>query len=188
MQLFFDFLPVLAFFTAYKLGGIYVATSTLMAAMVLLCAVTWLRQRKIGGILLTSTILALVAGSATLILHNPTFVKWKLTALDWLFALVFLLAPYFIKQTLVERLMGASIKLSASHWRTLNWMWIAFFVFTGGLNVYVLSHYDEATWVKFKMFGTLGLTIVFVILQAIWLATKMPKEDTLPSESPPTND
>ena len=176
MQLFLDFLPVVAFFVAYQIGGIYVATGTLMVAMVLLCAITWLRTRKVGGMLLASTILALVAGGVTIALHNPTFVKWKLTLLDGLFALAFFVAPYVSDRTLVERVMGASIKLEPRQWRVLNWMWIGFFVFTASLNVYVLYNFSEAAWVKFKFYGTMGLTLVFVVLQAIWLANKLPKE------------
>jgi intracellular septation protein len=176
MQLLFDFLPVLAFFVAYKLGGIYVATAVIMITMVLQSALQWLQKRKVNPMLLLSTLLVLVFGSITLLVHDKVFIQWKLTVLDWLFALAFLLAPYFGGQTLVQRLMGAQIKLPAAHWRTLNWMWIIFFTFIGALNVYVIYHYDEATWVNFKLFGTTALTIVFVILQGIWLANKMPKD------------
>lgn len=176
MQLFLDFLPVIAFFVAYKLGGIYLATKVLMAAMVFLCAVTWLRVRKISGMLLTSTALALVAGGITLALHNPMFVKWKLTLLDGVFALAFFMAPYLSDKTLVERIMGATITLQPGQWRILNWMWIGFFILTASINVCVLYNFSEAAWVNFKLYGTLGLTLVFVILQALWLADKMPKE------------
>ncbi|HVY22096.1 MAG TPA: septation protein A [Steroidobacteraceae bacterium] len=176
MQLILDFLPVIAFFVAYKLGGIYLATKTLMAAMPLLCLVTWLRTRKISGMLLTSTVLALAAGGVTLALHDPMFVKWKLTLLDGIFALAFLVAPYLGGKTLVERVMGSNITLEPRQWRILNWMWVGFFLFTASINVYVLYHFSEAAWVNFKLYGTLGLTLVFVVMQAFWLADKLPKE------------
>lgn len=176
MQMLFDFLPVLAFFVAYKLGGIYVATAVIMAAMVLQAAVQWFRQGKVSTMLLLSTALVLVFGSVTLLVHDKAFIQWKLTVLDWLFALGFLLAPYFGGQTLVQRLMGSQLSLPERHWRTLNWMWIVFFTAMGALNVYVIYHYDEATWVNFKLFGTTGLTVVFVVIQGIWLAGKLPKD------------
>lgn len=185
MQLLFDFLPVLAFFIAYKLADIYVATAILMVAMVLQAALQWLRQRKVSPMLLLSTILVLVFGGVTLLIHDKAFIQWKLTILDWLFAVGFLLAPYFGGQTLVQRLMGSQITLSEQHWRTLNWMWIVFFTVTGALNVYVIHHYDEATWVNFKLFGTSGLAIVFVIIQGVWLSGKLPEDeptDTKPGE------
>ena len=177
MQLLLDFLPVLAFFIAYKTGGIYVATAIIMAAMTIQCAVIWFIKRKVSTMLLVSTALVLVFGSVTLLVHDPVFIKWKMTVLDWLFALAFVLAPRFGGQTLVQRLMGAQVTLPEQHWVTLNLMWIVFFILMGGLNVYVLYHYDEATWVNFKLFGTMGLTIVFVIIQGIWLSGKMPKDD-----------
>ncbi len=176
MQLLFDFLPILIFFIAYKLGGIYVATAAIMVAMVVQVSVQWLRHRKVSPMMLLSLLLVLIFGGVTLLVHDKAFIQWKLTVLDWLFALGFFLAPYFGGQTLVQRLMGAQINLPDQHWRTLNWMWIIFFAFTGALNVYVIYHYDEATWVNFKMFGTTGLTLVFVVIQGFWLAGKMPKD------------
>lgn len=184
MQLLFDFLPILVFFVAYKLGGIYVATAAIMVAMSLQAAVQWIRHRKISSMMLLSTVLVLIFGSVTLLVHDKAFIQWKLTVLDWLFALGFLLAPYFGGQTLVQRLMDGQISLPEQHWRTLNWMWISFFVLMGGLNVYVIYHYDEATWVNFKMFGTTGMTLVFVLLQGLWLAGKLPKEGEPDSEQP----
>ncbi len=177
MQLFFDFLPLLAFFAAYKLGGMYAATGALMVAMVLLCGLTWLRQRKVGNMMLISTVLALVLGGITLLVRDKAFIQWKLTILDWLFAAGFLLAPRFLGgQTIVQKMMGAQLTLPEHQWRTLNWMWIGFFILVGALNVYVMRNFDEATWVNFKMFGTTGLTLAFVVVQGIWLAGKLPKD------------
>lgn len=174
MQLFLDFLPVLAFFIAYKVAGIYTATATLMVAMVLLCLISWLRTRKVSNMMLISTLLAVVLGAATLLMHDSSFVKWKLTVLDWLFALAFWLAPRFLNgQTIVQKMLGEQVALSEAHWKQLNWMWIGFFALVGGINVYVLKQFDEATWVNFKLFGTLGLTLVFVVAQGIWMANKV---------------
>jgi intracellular septation protein len=176
MQLFFDFLPVVAFLVAYKLGGIYTATGTLMIAMVALCGITWIRTRKVSGLMLTGTAIALVAGTLTLVLRNPDFIKWKLTLLDGAFAIAFLVAPYVSGKTLVERVMGSNITLKASQWRTLNMMWVAFFLFIAVLNLYVMYHFSEAAWVNFKAYGTIGLTLVFVVIQALWMANKIPRE------------
>jgi len=176
MQLLFDFLPVLAFFIAYKLGGIYVATATIMVAMVVQALVQWFRQDKLSPMMLLSTVLVLIFGGITLLIRDKAFIQWKPTVLNWLFAMGFLLAPYFGGQTLVQRLMGAQITLEPRFWRMLNWMWVSFFTLMGALNIYVLYQFDEATWVNFKVFGMLGLTVLFVILQGLWLAGKLPKE------------
>lgn len=186
MQLLLDFLPVIAFFVAYKLGDIYVATAALMIAMVLLCAVTWLRTRKVSTMMLISTVLALALGALTLLLRDNRFVQWKLTVVEWLFALGFLLAPRFMQgQTVVQKMMGEQIRLEDSQWRSLNWMWIGFFVLVGSVNLYVMYRFDEAAWVNFKMYGTLGMTAIFMILQGVWLARKMPKDRNDPAKPEP---
>jgi intracellular septation protein len=188
MQLLLDFLPIIAFFVAYKLGDIYVATAVLMIAMVLLCGVSWLRTRKVSNMMLISTALALVFGTLTLLLRDNRFVQWKLTIVEWLFAIGFLLAPRFLQgQTVVQKMMGEQVKLEASQWRSLNWMWICFFLLVGGLNLYVMYQFDEATWVNFKMYGTLGMTLAFVILQGVWLAGKLPKESEPAKPTEPQN-
>ena len=135
--------------------------------------------------LLLSTALVLVFGSVTLLVHDKVFIQWKMTVLDWLFALAFAIAPYFGGQTLVQRLMGDKVTLASQQWHTLNRMWIGYFTVMGAINVYVLYNFDEATWVNFKMFGTLGLTLAFVVIQGLWLSTKLSKHDT---ETPPTSD
>lgn len=177
MQLLFEFLPVVAFFVAYKLADIYVATAVIMAAMVIQSGVQWFRQGKVTPMVLLSTVLVLVFGTVTLLVRDKAFIQWKLTILDWLFAVAFVLAPYFGGQTLVQRLMGSQLTLTAAQWRTLNWMWIVFFTFMGAVNVYVIYNHDEATWVNFKLFGTIGLTVLFVIIQGLWLSRKLPTDE-----------
>jgi intracellular septation protein len=149
-----------------------------MVVLPLMCIATWVRTRKVGTMLLISTGLALLLGGATLALHDSSFIKLKMTIVDWLFALGFLLAPRFLQgKTIVERMMGEQITLTHEQWRQLNWMWIVFFVFVGTLNLYVLKNYSEAIWNNFR-FASFGLTLLFVICQGFWLAAKMPEEVT----------
>lgn len=176
MQLFFDFLPVFAFFVAYKVGGIYVATATIIVAVLIQAALQWRKQRKLSPMMLTSTVLVLIFGGITLLVHDKAFIQWKPTVLDWLFAAAFLASQFIGDQPLVQKLMGGQVQLAPSLWRTLNLMWVIFFGVMGALNIYVVYHFSEAVWVNFKLFGMLGLTLVFVLLQGIWLAGKMPKE------------
>jgi intracellular septation protein len=178
MQLFFDFLPVLAFFVAYKLGGIYVATGTIIVAVLIQAAVQWHKHRKLSPMMLTSTVLVLIFGGITLLVRDKTFIQWKPTVLDWLFATAFLASQFVGDQPLVQKLMGSQVTLEPARWRALNLMWVAFFALMGAANIYVLYHFDESTWVNFKVFGMLGLTLVFVVLQGIWLASKLPKDGT----------
>jgi len=184
MKLFFDFLPIVLFFIAYKFGGgiytwdgqeydikgIYVATAVMIVATVLQTSFNWFLHRKIEKSHLITLVLVLVLGGATLWLQNPDFIKWKPTAVNWLFALAFLGAHIFTDKSLLERMMAEHIQLPTAIWFRLNIAWVLFFILSGVANLYVAFNFDEATWVNFKLFGLLGITIVFIIAQSIYLA------------------
>jgi len=183
MQLLFDFLPVIAFFVAYKLANIYVATFVIIIATVLQVSIHWLRTRRVNPMHLVSAGLVLVFGGLTLLIRDAVFIMWKPTVVNWLFAAAFLLSllPRFGGRPLVQRLMTATeaeFNLSAALWRRLNWMWIAFFVVMGAVNIAVFHYFDEATWVNFKLFGMLGLTLAFVVAQGIWIASQVRQDGT----------
>ncbi len=170
MQILFEFVPIFAFFIAYKFGGIFVATATLIAAVIVQTTVQWVQHRKISPMMMISAILVLVFGGITLLLKDKTFIQWKPTVLYWLFAVAFIASRFIGEKPIIERLLGENIALERSLWTTLNTAWAIFFVFLGCVNLYVAYHYDEATWVNFKLFGVLGVTILFVIIQAVYLS------------------
>jgi intracellular septation protein len=118
--------------------------------------------------------LVLLLGSATLFYRNATFLYWKPTVLNWAIAAVFLGSQWIGDKTIVQRMLGSAAELSRTQWNRLNQIWISFFVVVGGINLFVAYNFSEAFWVKFKLFGMLGLTVAFVIVQSIWLtaATK----------------
>ena len=122
--------------------------------------------------------LFLVFGGATLFLKDPLFIKWKPTAINWLFGLAFLGSQFIGEKPLVQRMMGQAVKLSSAIiWRNLNLAWVGFFAVSGLLNIYVAFNYSEETWVNFKLFGLLGLTIVFIIAQAVYLSKYIVAEE-----------
>jgi len=172
MQLFLDLLPVVAFFIAYKLAGIYVATGVLIVGVLLQTLVSWIRHRKVSPMLLTSAVLVLIFGGLTLLVHDAVFIKWKPTIVNWLFAAAFLVSSFWRGPTLVQRMMGEHVTLEPSLWSRLNFMWVGFFAVCGALNLYVAFHYSESTWVNFKLFGLFGLTLVFALLQGVWITRK----------------
>ncbi|MEO0421018.1 MAG: septation protein A [Pseudomonadota bacterium] len=173
-----DFLPIVVFFLGYVLpgGDIYRATTALMIAMPVQLLVGYAMTRSISRMHLISTALVLVLGTATLVLKNDLFIKWKPTVIDWLFAAVFLGSQLFTGKSLIERAAGDAIELPDAIWRQLNTAWVVFFVVLGGLNLLVVYNFSEATWVNFKLFGTLGLTLVFMVLQGLWLQRHLPQE------------
>jgi intracellular septation protein len=177
MQLLFDFFPVIAFFVAYKLADIYVATGVIIAAVIIQVALQWFRHRKVSPMTLISGALVLIFGTITLLVHDKTFIQWKPTVLNWLFGAGFLVSQFFGEQPVIQRLMGANLTLERPVWIKLNLMWVAFFFVMGALNLYVAFSFEESTWVNFKLFGMLGLTMVFALLQGVWLSSKMPADE-----------
>ena len=170
MKLLFDFFPILLFFIAYKLEGIYVATAVAIVASFIQVGFYWLRHRRFERMHLVSLGLIAVLGGATLAFQDKTFIQWKPTVLNWLFALVFLGSQFIGSKSLVERMMGHTVQATRGVWLRLNLSWVLFFVFMGAANLYVAFNYDEETWVNFKLFGMMGLTFLFVIAQAFFLA------------------
>lgn len=183
MQLFVDYLPILIFFGTYFYKDIYFATAVLMIVMPVVLVVQWLITRQANKIYLASTALVLVLGAATLALRNPQFLYWKPTVLNWVIALVFLGSQYIGAKPIVQRMMESAAELTAGQWRRLNTIWVFFFIVVGSLNLYVAYAFSEPTWVKFKLFGMLGLTLIFVIVQTIWLSLTMNKNDTAKQDS-----
>jgi len=169
MKMLFDFLPVLLFFIVYKTYDIYAATAVLIAAS----AVQTLGHRIMKGSFEKTHVItfALVAvfGGLTLFLQDELFIKWKPTAINWLFALVFVGSHFIGKKTIIERMMGGNITLPSLVWAKLNIAWALFFVFLGALNIYVAFEFDTDTWVNFKMFGLMGLTFAFIVAQSLYL-------------------
>jgi intracellular septation protein len=176
MQALIDFLPVVAFVVAYWLTGFQTAVLVIMVAMVLQVAVTWVLTRTVSRMTLFSAALVVGLGGISLLLKNDLVFKWKPTILNWVFALVFLGSQFIGERPVVQRLMQSMTKdeidLPPRDWRTLNLMWVAFFLASGAANLYVAYNFPEHVWVNFKLFGLLGLTFVFVLLQAAWLSRR----------------
>lgn len=175
MKFFIDFFPVLAFFIAFYIPSdreqaIFVATGVAIIASAIQIAGIWLMQRRVEKMHVATFLLILVLGGATLLLEDKTFIKWKPTAVNWLFALVFLVSQFVGDKPLVQRMMEQAVRLPRVVWQRLNLSWVAFFAVMGLANLYVAFNFSDEIWVNFKMWGILGLTFVFVIVQSIFLA------------------
>ncbi len=169
MKVLFEFFPILIFFVAYKVYDIYVATATAIAAAVVQVLVSRLRNGRWEKVQLLTLALIAVFGGATLLLQDEVYIKWKPTVLNGLFALAFLGSQFIGDKNFAERMMGKQIQLEAALWTRINLSWVGFFVFCGLANWFVMRHYDTATWVNFKLFGLLGLTLAFIIAQSLYL-------------------
>lgn len=170
MKFLFDLLPVILFFIAFKVYGIFVATAVAIIASVLQVAYVYFKYKKVEKTHLITLALIVILGGLTLILHDETFIKWKPTIVNWGFALAFLGSHFIGKKPIIQRMMDNAIKLPNPIWTKLSFLWIIFFIFSGLINIYVAFNYDTDTWVNFKLFGLMGLTLVFIVAQGFYIS------------------
>jgi intracellular septation protein len=176
MKFLFDLFPVIVFFAAFKLADIYVATATAIVATFLQVGWLKLRRRPVEPMLWASLGLIVVFGGATLFLRDETFIKWKPTVLYWLFGVVLLASELIFRRNLIRTMLGKQVQLPDPVWTKLNWSWVGFFAFMGALNLYVAFNFPTDLWVNFKLFGGMGLMLLFVIAQALFLARYMEED------------
>jgi len=170
MKFLFDLLPVIVFFAAFKLADIYVATGTAIAATFMQVVWLKLRRKPVEPMLWASLGLIVVFGGATLLLRDETFIKWKPTVLYWLFGVVLAGSALLFRKNLVRSMMAHQVDLPEEIWGKLQASWIGFFTFMGALNLYVAYNYSTDAWVNFKLFGGIGLMLLFVLGQALVLS------------------
>ena len=172
MKFLFDLLPVVLFFVAFKLADIYVATAVAIGTTVMQVAWLKLRGRRVPGMLWASFAIIVVFGGATLLLQDETFIKWKPTVLYALFGTVLAVGKLAFRRDLIAGLLR-DVSLPAPVWSTVTWSWVAFFAAMAVANWYVAFHFTTETWVNFKVWGGIGLFLVFALAQGVVLARYM---------------
>ena len=206
MKILFDFLPIALFFGMFKYaegqkewaaetatqwlgfmvsGGVVgpaeapVLLATVVVIIATLAQIIWLKVRgkKIDTMLWVSLALVTVLGGATIYFHSESFIKWKPTVLYWVMGGALLVGQLFFKKNFIKALMGAQMELPDSAWRVLNWAWAGFFAVMGVINLWVAFNFDTDTWVNFKLFGGMGLMLVFVVAQALYLGRYMKSDE-----------
>ncbi len=196
MKFLFDFFPVALFFMVYKFFGelppawvaaanqfplmslnqsepkdaILMATLVIILATIVQNALYFALHRRFERMHLITLAILLVFGTLTLFLKDPIFIKWKVSIINWGFALAFLISQYVgARKTLTERMMANAVQVPAHIWQRTNMLWVGFFTCIGIVNLIVAYLFSEETWVDFKLFGVLGLTIAFIIAQVFYL-------------------
>ncbi|MDT4787705.1 putative intracellular septation protein A [compost metagenome] len=183
MKQFIDFIPLILFFIVYKLdpravelaghtymlGGIFSATAVLIISSVIVYGAIFLLQRRLEKGQWLTLVACLVFGGMTLAFHSETFLKWKAPVVNWLFALAFAGSHFIGDKPLIQRMMGHALNLPQAIWIRLNLAWIAFFLVCGFANLFVAFTFHEF-WVDFKVFGSLGMTVLFLVGQGVYLA------------------
>jgi intracellular septation protein len=183
MKLLFDFLPILFFFIAYFLFDIYIATMVAIATSGLQVLSYWLKFRTYETMQLITFVTITVLGTATILLHNPLFFKWKPTVIYWVFGVFFTASQFVGKKPFLQRLMDSKVTLPHEVWVHLNLAWAAFFVVLGCVNLYVAYHYSTNVWVYFKLIGALGATLIFALAQSLYMMRYLKDNDSKPTST-----
>jgi len=169
MKFLFDLFPVILFFIAFKAYDIFVATGVAIGATLVQIGWMWFRHRQVDNMMWANLVIILLFGGATLAFQDETFIKWKPTVLYWLFAGALWMASLFLGKNLIRAILEKQIQLPDTVWRKLNLSWIAFFFFMGLINIYIAYNFSLDTWVNFKLFGSMGLMLMFVFAQVVML-------------------
>jgi len=175
-QFLIDLVPVLLFFIAFKIYGIYVATVVGIIATSAQVLLTFAWKKRFDKQQLLTLVVFVIFGGMTLYFHNPLFVKWKPTIIFWVMGLVFFFSRYVGTKTIAQRMLEKGLEgatLADHVWQKLNWLWVGFFLFLGTINIFVAYHFDTDTWVNFKLYGVTGLLLLFCIFQAVLLSRYM---------------
>jgi intracellular septation protein len=179
-KLLLDLGPLVVFFAGNKIGGIFWATGAFMIATLIALVITYVLTKHISKMLLFTAVLVGIFGSLTLYLHNDLFIKIKVTLLNGLFGAI-LLGGLKFDRLFLKDMLGGSMQLAASAWRTLTLRWSIFFFILAGMNEIVWRNFSNDTWVNFKAFGLLGLTLVFAFANAPFMAKHMIEDGAKPS-------
>jgi intracellular septation protein len=146
--------------------------ATATAIIATLGQIIWvkLKHGKVDTMLWVSFAIIVVFGGATLLLHDEAFIKFKPSALYWLFAAILLFSKILFKKNLIRSMMEDKMRLPERIWNQLNLAWSGFFLMLGVLNLYVAWNFSTDTWVNFKLFGASGIMLIFIIAQAMLVA------------------
>ncbi|MGB9495170.1 MAG: septation protein A [Azonexus sp.] len=195
MKLLFDLFPVILFFATFKYYGsnpegaaalvgsllgsavldvkqapILLATIVVIAATAAQIAWVHFRHGKVDKMLWVSLVLVSVFGGMTLIFQDETFIKWKPTILYWAFAVSMAFASLVLKKNPMRALLGEQLTLPEPVWNKVTLSWVGFFLFMGVINLIVAFNFSTDIWVDFKLFGGMGLLLLFVLGQGLMLS------------------
>ena len=183
-----DFLPVVLFFVTYKMTDMITATGVLMVAICVQMALIWLKHRKLDGMQKFTLIAILLFGGLTLGFRDDAFIKWKVTVVNGLMGLAFIIAPLFTKgEPLIKKGLNTHFDMPDRVWSRLNIAWALFFIGCGALNVVVFKTMSDDAWVNFKLFGLMGLMLVFMVGQFFFLKDYLRPMEAEDADNPPAD-
>jgi intracellular septation protein len=176
MNLLLDFLPIVLFFGAYKLYGVYIATGVLMAATIAQMTYIYFKVGRLETMQKVTLAMILVFGALTIGLHDDRFIKWKPTFLYACMAIGLAVALWIYKKNFLHLLLGKQLSMPTSVWMNLNVAWIVYCVFMSAANGFVAAFYSTDDWVNFKLWGYV-FPVVFLVAQALYISKHVERSD-----------
>ena len=197
MKQLLELLPLVLFFGAYQMDGdtltvggwshtfdgIFSATAVLMISTALTWLISSLLEKRNDKRLMWMTLAVLLFGAATLILRDQRFIQWKPTVFNWVLAAVFLGSQFIGKRTVLERVLGSQLSLPRTIWTRLNVLWIGNFALVGALNLFVAYRFEEAFWVSYKLYSSIGFTLALMLLTVAIVAPHVKDDGEQPEGS-----
>jgi len=177
MKQLLNFIPLIFFFVFLMMYDIFAGVKALMISATVAFVVSWLIYKKIEKVELFSYLMIMVFGGLTLYLHNEDFIKWKVTLINFLFAIVLLISQVFFKKNLIQKLLGKEIQLEASVWNKLNILWAFFFIFCGIISLYVTYNMSTEFFGVFKTFILPGASLLLALVSGIYIYQKSDKNN-----------
>ena len=199
MRQLLEFLPLVLFFGAYQMNGdtvavgnwshtfdgIFSATAVLMVSTVVVWLLCSALAKKNDRRMMWMAVAVVIVGAATLILRDQRFIQWKPTVFNWVLAAVFLGSQYIGERNLLQRLLGSQLSLTRKVWSRLNVLWIGNFTLVGALNLFVAYQYEEAFWVSYKLYSSIGFTVILMLLTIVIVAPHLKDQDTADGDHEP---
>ena len=197
MKQLLELLPLVLFFCAYQMDGdtltvggwshtfdgIFSATAVLMISTALTWLISSLLEKRNDKRLMWMTLAVLLFGAATLILRDQRFIQWKPTVFNWVLAAVFLGSQFVGERTVLERVLGSQLSLPRRIWTRLNVLWIGNFALAGALNLFVAYRFEEAVWVSYKLYSSIGFTLALMLLTVVIVAPHVKDDGEQPEGS-----
>ena len=191
MKQILEFLPIVLFFGAYQMDGetltvgawshtfdgLFSATAVLMIATTAVWLIMLTITQRNDKRLMWMMVAVVVFGTATLVLRDQRFIQWKPTVFNWVMAALFFGSQFVGEKTLMERLLSQQLILSEVIWKRVNALWVTNFVTVGALNLYVAYQYEEAVWVSYKLYSSIGFILLMMLLTVMIVAPHLKSED-----------
>ena len=191
MKQILEFLPIVLFFGAYQMDGetltvgawshtfdgLFSATAVLMIATTAVWLIMLTITQRNDKRLMWMMVAVVAFGTATLVLRDQRFIQWKPTVFNWVMAALFFGSQFVGEKTLMERLLSQQLILSEVIWKRVNALWVTNFVTVGALILYVAYQYEEAFWVSYKLYSSIGFILLMMLLTVMIVAPHLKSED-----------